>query len=184
MTTGRNRSIFAAAVLALSFTVPLLASAEPQSRIVGTVADFHGKYGLVVRDQRGALTEITLHQGTVIKPEGLRLERGMAVSIAGQAADRTFAAAEIVAPFAQWPTARAAAFAAAAATRRQGEHQMPHTGSRRTGAAIPADGRKVPTSSACPRSASRSTRTDRGGRLGERAERGHRAQLLGRSRGG
>ena len=111
MTTGRNRSIFAAGVVALSLSVPLLASAEPQSRIVGTVADFHGKYGLVVRDQRGALTEIALHQGTVIKPEGLRLERGMAVSITGQAADRTFAAAEIVAPFAQWPTARAAAFA-------------------------------------------------------------------------
>jgi hypothetical protein len=111
MTTGSNRSIFAAGAFALLLTAPLLASAEPQSRIIGTVADFHGKFGLVVRDMRGALTEITLHQGTIIKPEGLRLERGMAVSIAGQAADQTFAATEIVAPFAQWPTARAAAFA-------------------------------------------------------------------------
>lgn len=107
-----NRSIFAAAAIALSLTAPLLASAEPQSRIVGTVTDFHGKYGVVVRDQRGALAEVTLHQGTVIKPEGLRLERGMTVTVVGQAADRTFAAAEIDAPFAQWPTARAAAFAA------------------------------------------------------------------------
>ncbi|HYW54729.1 MAG TPA: hypothetical protein VE826_12215 [Dongiaceae bacterium] len=97
--------------MALALTAPAFASGDPQSRIAGTVADFHGKYGLVVRDARGALTEVTLHQGTVIKPEGLRLERGMAVSIVGHAADRAFAANEIVAPFAQWPTARAAAFA-------------------------------------------------------------------------
>jgi hypothetical protein len=73
------------------------------SRIVGTVADFHGKYGLVMRDVRGALSEVTLHQGTIIKPVGLRLERGLIVSIAGQAADRSFAAAEVVAPFEQLP---------------------------------------------------------------------------------
>lgn len=112
MTLGRNRTVLTGAAIALALALPLSAGADPPSRIAGTVTDFHGKYGLVVRDHRGALTEVTLHQGTVIKPEGLRLERGMAVSIAGQAADRTFAAAEIVAPFAQWPTARAAAFAA------------------------------------------------------------------------
>jgi hypothetical protein len=111
MTTARNRLTLAASAIALSLAVPLLASAEPQSRIVGTVADFHGKYGLVVRDQRGALAEVTLHPGTVIKPLGLRLERGMKVTIVGQAADRTFAAAEIDAPFEQWPTTRAAALA-------------------------------------------------------------------------
>jgi hypothetical protein len=106
------RTTSALSAIVLSLAAPLLASAEPQNRIVGTVADFHGKYGLVVRDQRGALAEVTLHPGTIIKPVGLRLERGMTVSIVGQAADRTFAAAEIVAPFEQWPTARAAAFAA------------------------------------------------------------------------
>ena len=116
MTPGRNRLTLAASAIVLSLALPLLASAEPQSRIAGTVADFHGKYGLVVRDQSGALAEVTLHQGTIIKPEGLRLERGMQVTIDGQAADHTFAAAQIVAPFEQWPTARAAALAHARQT--------------------------------------------------------------------
>ena len=114
MTTGRHRSIVAAAAFALSLTAPLTARAEPQNRIVGTVADFHGKYGLIVRDQRGALAEVTLHQGTVIKPVGLRLERGMTVNIVGRTAEGTFAAAEIVAPFAQVPTALATVYAARA----------------------------------------------------------------------
>ncbi len=113
MTAGPNRSIFAAAALALSLGVPLLASAEPQSRIVGTVTDFHGKYGLVVRDQRGALAEVTLHQGTIIKPTGLRLERGMKVIIIGQASPETFAAGRIDAPLEVWPPAARAALARA-----------------------------------------------------------------------
>jgi|GEM_PF-6142003 len=104
--TLRNRFAVVASAIALSLVVPLLASADPPSRIVGTVADFHGKYGLVVRDVRGALAEITLHRGTIIKPEGLRLERGMIVSIAGQAGDRSFDAAEVVAPFERLPSAR------------------------------------------------------------------------------
>jgi len=104
----RNRFAVVASAMALSLVVPLLASADPPSRIVGTVADFHGKYGLVVRDVRGTLSEVTLRQGTIIKPEGLRLERGMIVSIAGQAGDRSFAAAEVDAPFEQLPRRRLA----------------------------------------------------------------------------
>lgn len=99
----RNRCAVSVSAMALALLVPLLASADPPARIVGTVADFHGKYGLVVRDVRGALADVTLHQGTIIKPEGLRLERGMIVSIAGQAGDRSFAAAEVVAPFERLP---------------------------------------------------------------------------------
>ena len=111
MMMGRARFAVAAGAIALSLTAPSVARAEPQRVIAGTVADFHGKYGLVVRDLHGALAEVTLHQGTVIKPLGLRLERGMKVIVLGQAADRTFAAAEVNAPLEQWPTARAAAFA-------------------------------------------------------------------------
>lgn len=111
----RARWTLTACAIALLMAAALPASAEPQGRIVGTVADFHGKFGLVVRDQRGALAHVTLHQGTIIKPEGLRLERGMVVTIVGQAVAQTFAAAEIVAPFEQWPTARSAALAAARA---------------------------------------------------------------------
>ena len=99
MTFGRQTSMFAAAVMALSVLVPVLASADAASRLIGTVADFHGKYGLVVRDASGRVIDVTLHQGTVIKPEGLRLERGMQVTILGQAAERAFAAAEIDTPY-------------------------------------------------------------------------------------
>jgi hypothetical protein len=97
--------------MALLLAMPLLANAEPQRMLAGTVVDFHGKYGLVVRDPRGVLKDVVLHPGTIIKPEGLRLERGMKVIVIGQAADQTFAAGEIDAPLEQWPTARAAAFA-------------------------------------------------------------------------
>ena len=71
------------------------ASAEP-AQITGTVVDFHGKYGLVVRDERGALVDVVMHQGTVIEPVGLRLERGMRVTILGSAQERTLAANRIV----------------------------------------------------------------------------------------
>ena len=111
MLMGRARCAAAAGAIALSLTAPSMARAEPQRVITGTVADFHGKWGLVVRDLHGALAEVTLRQGTVIKPLGLRLERGMKVIILGQATDSAFAAAEVNAPFEQWPPARAAAFA-------------------------------------------------------------------------
>ncbi len=110
MMTGRAR-FAAAAAIALSLTAPSIAGAEPQTIMAGTVVDFHGKYGLVVRDPRGALAEVALHQGTIIKPVGLRLERGMKVIIIGQAANEAFAAGEILAPLEQRPPARAAALA-------------------------------------------------------------------------
>ncbi|HEV2641922.1 MAG TPA: hypothetical protein VGT98_04420 [Candidatus Elarobacter sp.] len=87
--------MFAALAMALSVLVPVLASADAPSRLVGTIADFHGKYGLVVRDASGRVVDVALHQGTIIKPAGLRLERGMQVTIFGQAAERAFSAAEI-----------------------------------------------------------------------------------------
>ena len=95
MGSGRQTLMLGAAAMVLSVLVPCLASAGAQSSLVGTVTDFHGKYGLVVRDASGRVVDVALHPGTVIKPEGLRLERGMTVTILGQATDRTFAAGEI-----------------------------------------------------------------------------------------
>jgi hypothetical protein len=95
MISTRRASIVAAGALALAVLASGLASADAPSRLVGTVTDFHGKYGLVVRDARGRVVDVALHPGTIIKPEGLRLERGMQVTIIGQAADRAFAAGEI-----------------------------------------------------------------------------------------
>ena len=103
MTTTRFRLAFAASTIALSLAMPLLANGEPQSLMAGTVVDFHGKYGLVVRDVHGALAEVRLHQGTIIKPVGLRLERGMKVIIIGQASAEAFAAGRIDAPLEVWP---------------------------------------------------------------------------------
>jgi hypothetical protein len=91
----RRTSMLTATVAMLTMLVPCLASADSPSRLVGTVTDFHGKYGLVVRDAKGRAVDVALHQGTIIKPVGLRLERGMQVTIIGQAADRVFAAVEI-----------------------------------------------------------------------------------------
>lgn len=113
MVMRRVRTAALAGAIALSLATPLLANAEPQRVVAGTVVDFHGKYGLVVRDAHGALAEVTLHQGTIIKPVGLRLERGMKVIILGQAANETFAAGEIDAPLEQWPSGRATAIARA-----------------------------------------------------------------------
>ena len=91
---GQN-SIFGMVAAALAILAPTVGSADAPSRVVGTVTDFHGKYGVVVRDARGRVIDVALHQGTIIKPEGLRLERGMVLTIIGQAGDRAFAATEI-----------------------------------------------------------------------------------------
>jgi hypothetical protein len=103
----------ATAAFALVLAAPVAARAgEPAAttatapvRISGTVSDFHGKYGLVVRDDRGALIDVRLRQGTVIQPVGLRLERGMRVVVAGTVQNRTLAAARIDAPFERGPVA-------------------------------------------------------------------------------
>jgi hypothetical protein len=95
MASVRQSSVFGMVAAACAILAPAVGSADAQSRVVATVTDFHGKYGLVVRDARGRVIDVALHPGTVIKPEGLRLERGMVVTIVGQAADQAFAAAEI-----------------------------------------------------------------------------------------
>ena len=105
MTFGPRISMLAAGAVALSVLAPCLASADAQNRLVGTVTDFHGKYEVVVRDERGKIVNVMLHPGTVITPTGLRLERGMKVTVVGQAADRSFAAGEIVTAY-QLPPSR------------------------------------------------------------------------------
>jgi hypothetical protein len=106
MTVRRRTLVSASGALALAVLAPWFAGAEPPSPlVVGTVTDFHGKYGLVVRDLRGRLMDVTLRPGTIIKPRGLRLERGMQVTILGQAAEPGFLAAEIDTAY-QIPAAR------------------------------------------------------------------------------
>jgi len=74
---------------------PSYARASRDQRIDGTVVNFDGKYSVTLRDRRGYLDNVELHQGTVINPTGLTLQNGMPVTIYGYNAGRTFAANEI-----------------------------------------------------------------------------------------
>ena len=103
---------FALAVIALSsalFVVPALAQpsyaqpsyAQPPSYAVkmdtihGRIVRFDGHYALTVRDDRGYVDSVTLHDGTVINPRGLRLAAGMSVTIIGRPGGSSLLAYEI-----------------------------------------------------------------------------------------
>ena len=67
--------------------------------IKGTIASIDGKYTISVRDDRGFIDNVTLHDGTIINPTGLRLAPGQSVTIAGNPAGHTFDADEIDTPY-------------------------------------------------------------------------------------
>jgi hypothetical protein len=80
--------------------MPSYASGEEVIR--GRIASIDGKYELRVRDERGFVDRVTLHDGTVINPTGLRLSPGQSVTIMGHSAGKSFAANEIDTPYAQY----------------------------------------------------------------------------------
>jgi hypothetical protein len=59
-------------------------------KIQGTLIGFDGQYIVYMRDGRGYDDHITLHQGTIINPTGIRLVEGMQVTMYGQANGPTF----------------------------------------------------------------------------------------------
>jgi hypothetical protein len=67
--------------------------------IHGVVRSIDGKYNITVRDTKGYLDSVTLHDGTVINPTGLTLAPGQTVTIVGRADGNTFAADEIDTPY-------------------------------------------------------------------------------------
>jgi hypothetical protein len=80
--------------------VPSYAEAPPQDeQIRGRIVSFDGAYSLQVRDERGFVDNIQLHQGTIINPTGLTLAPGMIVSILGYNSGSYFAANEIDTPY-------------------------------------------------------------------------------------
>ena len=100
------------AAAAIGFGRPLPALAQPTSSaplppyarvggetIKGTITSIDGKYAISVRDDRGFIDNVTLHQGTIINPTGLRLAAGQSVTIAGAAAGPTFMANQIDTPY-------------------------------------------------------------------------------------
>jgi len=97
-----------AAVSLSLFAGPVLAQpsyAVRQETIKGRISSFDGKYQLTVRDERGYVDRVTLHDGTIINPTGLRLVAGMSVTIVGRTAGNTFAAYEIDTPYSLQPPA-------------------------------------------------------------------------------
>lgn len=98
-----------AATAALTLAAPLAAaaqdlpsyaqSASADEQIRGRVLSFDGGYGLAVRDERGFVDNIQLHQGTIINPTGITLEPGMIVSVIGFDDGPVLAANEIDTPY-------------------------------------------------------------------------------------
>jgi hypothetical protein len=82
-----------------SYAVPAPSGDE---QIHGTIRGLSGKYGLTVRDNRGYIDDVTMHQGTIINPTGLPLAPGMRVTVLGHAEGGTFSANEIDTPYQQY----------------------------------------------------------------------------------
>jgi hypothetical protein len=106
----------AALVAALFISAPLAASAQidpgvpsysedqaaaygGDAQIHGRILSFDGAYSVQVRDEKGYVDNVQLHQGTIINPTGLTLQPGMVVSIMGYNAGPYFAANEIDTPY-------------------------------------------------------------------------------------
>ncbi|HYZ15289.1 MAG TPA: hypothetical protein VE591_02765 [Candidatus Acidoferrum sp.] len=89
---------FAAPLAAQAAEVPTYATASSEQTVHGQISSINGKYSLTVRDNRGFLDNVSLHQGTIINPTGLQLEPGMRVTVVGYADGATFAANEIDTP--------------------------------------------------------------------------------------
>ena len=103
----------AALLSSAAFLVPLAAGAQgapgpaaprpPAHRsavngeetISGRISKIESKYRLEMRDDRGYIDRIQLHQGTIINPTGLQLEPGMVVTILGYNLGNVFGANEI-----------------------------------------------------------------------------------------
>jgi hypothetical protein len=80
-----------------SYARPNRASSE--ETLHGHIASIPGKFRLELRDKRGFIDTVELHQGTIINPTGLRLAPGMSVTILGYAHGSVFAANEIDTPY-------------------------------------------------------------------------------------
>jgi hypothetical protein len=66
-----------------------------QPAIKGTITSFDGQWIVYMHDEKGYTDHITLHQGTIINPTGIRLNEGMQVTVYGYADGPTFQANRI-----------------------------------------------------------------------------------------
>jgi len=89
-----------APVAAAAQDVPSYAQPAPQDeQIRGRIVSFDGAYSVTVKDDRGFVDNVQLHNGTIINPTGLTLQPGMVVSILGYNAGSFFAANEVDTPY-------------------------------------------------------------------------------------
>lgn len=79
--------------------LPSYAVGTTDETIHGTVASVDGQYDISVRDARGFIDKVSLHQGTIINPTGLTLAPGQTVTILGRTQGNAFAANEIDTPY-------------------------------------------------------------------------------------
>lgn len=63
--------------------IPTYAQPNRDETIHGRIASVNGTFNISVRDDRGFIDNVELHQGTIINPTGLTLEPGMNVTIIG-----------------------------------------------------------------------------------------------------
>lgn len=88
---------------ALAQDVPSYAAPAQQSQdetIQGRIESVDDAFHITVRDDRGFIDRVALHQGTIIVPRGLALAVGMSVTIVGVNAGTYFEANEIDTPYA------------------------------------------------------------------------------------
>ncbi|MGH7729350.1 MAG: hypothetical protein ACREM2_11265 [Vulcanimicrobiaceae bacterium] len=83
-----------------SYAQPSYGTAEDVIR--GRIVAFDGRYRMQVRDQRGFVDRVELHQGTIINPTGLTLQPGMAVTVRGVNRGSVLDANEIDTPYRTW----------------------------------------------------------------------------------
>jgi hypothetical protein len=88
-----------APLVARAQDVPSYATPNEEGQIRGRVTSFDGAYSLQVRDDKGYIDNVRLHQGTIINPTGLTLAPGMVVSVLGYNAGSYFSANEIDTPY-------------------------------------------------------------------------------------
>jgi hypothetical protein len=105
-TAKRFLTLLSATALAASIAPLAAAAQQPPSyaqpgpdTIRGTIASINGKYNISVRDDRGYIDNVSLHDGTVINPTGWTLEPGQVVTIDGRPAGGTFDADVIDTPY-------------------------------------------------------------------------------------
>jgi hypothetical protein len=87
---------------ALAQDLPSYAQPAPASQdetITGRIEAVVDAFHFTVRDDRGFVDNVQLHQGTIINPRGLTLEGGMSVTIIGRNAGAYFDAVEIDTPY-------------------------------------------------------------------------------------